>query len=1134
MVEKTVKHLIGTKSHFSLGESILDPEYIAKQAAELGYESVGICDTNNINALVNFAKTAKDKGLEAVIGVNISVVDDIAERPEKGSKKRIKSFRVGMYVKNDDGLKELFQLLTMANDEAHFYYTPRISFDELLGALSTGNLIVTTGCFFPLFSMSDYNERLRKMKAVLRHERDLYVELSPIDSLYHDRINALAIKAVTDHRIWPVFTRPTLHKRGQAKIRTIMNCVVDRTESKPIFKKEAPSCLHIPSETEYNDEIRTMFERLIERGDCDNASATAMTHLADKATAEFHKYAAYRWKKLDPCLPSLAADPFAELCRLVKEGWSERITEEVMGYKPDASEIETYKKRLSYELGVLKKMGFENYFLLVHKIVSWSKANGIMVGPGRGSVGGSLVAYLLHITDVDPIRFGLFFERFINPDRIDLPDADLDFMSSRRKEIIHYATKEWGEARVAGISNYSTLGPSSALRSVGKTYGLNDAMMECAKYVPKENGIPFKLEESMKMVPSIEKFAIDYPAVFEEACGLQDVFRNYGQHAAGVVIAGEDIVGRAVLERRTEDMHVCNWDKQYIEEWGLIKLDILGLSNLDILKLASDYVKDETGKPIEYTKIPLDDPAVYEAFGKGETHGVFQFESGGMRKLLRDLATNDLLTFEDITAATALYRPGPMQSGLLEKFVSIKKGFDVPTYDHPNMNAALSETYSVIVYQEQVMQLARDLAGFTMTESDHLRKAMGKKDKDKMAKMRDKWVQGCVKHSGMTEGSAGHIFDLVEKFAGYGFNKSHSVEYTVISYWTMWLKVHHPEAFFAACLTILDSDKHAGLVKDAARFGIELAPPDVNISTDRFVIQYDPLRAKRMLYMPFQAVKGISDASAKLLAEARQKVGKFKDKAHFLASIDKRKCNARAQEALERVGAFVSVTPGSLDARHPDRLRDQKELLGDLIAESVKANRKIDQSPYTKGELIKLVNTTMTCTDCTLAGKRHCVPSIGRSAKIMVVTEAPTWKEVDQGRIGFPAANEPIKEALAKHGFKMSDCYFTSLVKSEKERDGSNKTQPLTNEQMNGCYKYLKREIELLKPPVILLLGSPVIKFFYPDMKGSAEDLNGTTIYDAKLDATVIMAISQGSVSYDAGKQHHLDSAVQLIADMFT
>jgi DNA polymerase-3 subunit alpha len=775
------------------------------------------------------------------------------------------------------------------------------------------------------------------------------------------------------------------------------------------------------------------------------------------------------------------------------------------------------------------------------------------VGPGRGSVGGSLVAYLIGITDVDPIRFNLLFERFINPERLDLPDADLDFMSTRRHEVIDYLAGKYGADRVAGISNFGTLASASALRDTGRMFELDNSVLAPTKLVPKEHGISASLTEAADAVAELDNLRKTYPDIWNHALKLEGAVRNFSQHAAGVVVAGEPLTNRAVVETRGEDIPVTNWDKRVVEDWGLVKMDILGLSTLDTLEIARRYIKDRHGIDVRYIDLPLEEPDVMAAFARGDTTGVFQFESPGMRKLLRDLAKGGTLTFEDIAAATALYRPGPMDSGMLDEFVAIKQGRSTPYYEHPNMEAALGPTGGVIVYQEQVMQLSVDLAGFTGAQADHLRKAMGKKDADKMAEMRSKWVDGCGVTSGMDPTTAGNLFDKIEAFAGYGFNRSHSVEYAIISVWTMWARVRYPAEYFAATLSIVDNeDKIPGLVADARSCGIELLPPDINLSTDRFTIPDD-----KHILAPFSAIKGISETTARRIVELREanrgmvkvrdkkkrdgtlepvyeqdKTGAVKgrfdsvEEFEMTAGLAGSKVNSAVVEKLKTVGALASLDPTALPARHPDRRRDQMELMPGLIADAVKADRVTDtKDPFLRQKIVHLVQEYRKCQDCDLAGQLHPAIRTGDTAKFMVVEDCPTWQEEKAEKFLMGDAADCIKRAINEAGLSPKDGYYTALVKAKKN------DKFLSREQLNGCTGFFERELELIKPPIIVALGSATIKKLLPGTKNVSE-LVGKVIYDAKLDASIVCGINPGMIHFDASKQEVLNMVFAKVAEI--
>jgi DNA polymerase-3 subunit alpha len=718
--------------------------------------------------------------------------------------------------------------------------------------------------------------------------------------------------------------------------------------------------------------------------------------------------------------------------------------------------------------------------------------------------------------------------------------------------VIEYLSGKYGADRVAGISNFSTLASASALRDTGRMFELDNAVLSATKLVPKEQGVSKSLTEAADTVNELDKVRAEYPEIWGHALKLEGVMRNFGQHAAGVVVGGEPLTSRAVIETRAGGLPVTNWDKRVVEDWGLVKMDILGLSTLDTLEIARRYIKDRHGIDVNYISLPLEEPDVMAAFAAGDTTGVFQFESTGMRKLLRDLAKGGKLTFEDITAATALYRPGPMESGMMADFVAIKQGHMTPYYEHPNMEASLSTTGGVVVYQEQVMQLSVDLAGFTGAEADHLRKAMGKKDKDKMAEMRSKWVEGCDKKSGMDPSTAGALFDKIEAFAGYGFNRSHSIEYSIISYWTMWARVRYPAEYFAATLSIVDDeDKIPGLVGDARACGIEVLPPDINLSTDRFTIPDD-----KHILAPFSAVKGISETTARRIVELRQnnrgvvleRVKKKRDgttenvyapdttgpvKGRFdtveefelIAGMTGSKVNSKVVDVLRAVGGLASIDPGALPARHPDRRREQMELMPGLIVDAVKADRVTDaKDPFLRQKVIHLVQEYRKCHDCDLDGQMHPAIRMGNTIKFMVVEDCPTWQEEKAEKFLMGDAADCIKLAMRENGLDPNGGYYTALVKAKKN------DKFLTREQLNGCTGYFQRELDLIKPPIIVALGSAAIKHLIPGAKPG--DLVGKVVYDSKLDASIVCGINAQQVHFDASKQDILNAVFAKVADI--
>jgi DNA polymerase-3 subunit alpha len=1128
---------IGSKSDFSVKESILSTRAIVTQAAEHGYKAVALADTMSINGLTNLFSACKEKEIKGIIGATFRVVDDLGWRKAKSGEPKPKPnafFMPKLWAVNEGGLQDIMNLLTLSTDSDHFYMQAQIDFADLVATIKKGNVVVTTGDSSGVFAHARVMEIAEKLNSVCTlHDVPLFVELCPVNKAYYDKINHVAYEWATDHGVKTILSRPAYNKVDQTNTRNTLDSILSRDKTDSMWRSEPSEDLHILNQTKLMYEAKAMKDRHML-----NYGQPMDVRSAVEGTIEFPNLFDYEWKKSDISLPDMSTDPIRDLTRLCLEGWKKRITKPMMGYQPSSDLIPEYKERLKYELGVLKKMGFENYFLLVHKVVHWSKDNDIMVGPGRGSAGGSLVSFLLGITDTDPIRFGLIFERFINPDRLDLPDIDLDFMTSRRQEVITWLQETYGRDYVAGISNYGTFGSASALRQVASAHNIHESEYRCSKQIPDK----MSLEEAMTATPDIESFAAKHPKVWEEACQLQGVFRNYGKHAAGVIVAGEPISKRAVVNLR-EDLPMVNWDKRTVEDWGLIKLDVLGLKTLDLLSHAKRYIKETTGNDIEYTDLPLDDPKVLQAFGRGDTAGIFQFESGGMRHLLKQLAEADGLTFDDVVATTALYRPGPMEAGLMELYVQIKQGAAFEEYLHESMRPALEPTMSVIIYQEQVMQLSRDLAGFSMSDADKLRKAMGKKDPVAMAKERDKWVDGCASKSGMDEKVSADLFNQIEKFAGYAFNLSHSVEYTVISYWSMYVKVNYPSAFYAASMTVLDTDKLPGLVKDAKKAGLLINPPDINLSSDRFTIGPDGVT----LYAPFQSLKGLSANGAAAILEAKVAMGRpFESKAEFVGVVNRRLCNKTRQADLDAVGAF-SLIEEQLPSLDPSRLKDQKVMLPGLMQENVKVDRKIkiteedtvrynqhrhdvcDVLPEAQSIIMDLIEDDEE-RDKAIRNTGTINPYTGAKMNCVIITDAPNYHEFNEGVMGEGKASSSLIKALHVNGISKEQVYITSLVKVMKPKATGIESMP--NALINLYSEHLDVELDILKPPVIVCLGSNSIRYLCPDAKGGWEELAGKAVYDKDRDATIVWGFSPGMIFFEPSRQKLLNEVFAQVKEL--
>jgi DNA polymerase-3 subunit alpha len=647
---------------------------------------------------------------------------------------------------------------------------------------------------------------------------------------------------------------------------------------------------------------------------------------------------AYMPENRKPILPAFTsdtgADEVTELARLAELGLTKR-----MAVAKFADE-QVYIDRLAFELNVISKMGFAGYFLIVADFIQWAKNNGIPVGPGRGSGAGSVVAWALTITDLDPIRFGLLFERFLNPERVSMPDFDIDFCQERRDEVIRYVQQRYGNDRVAQIITFGKLQARAVLRDVGRVlempYGQVDKI---SKLVPNNPANPVTLQQAIDGESQLRDMRRDDEQVarlLSIGLKLEGLYRHASTHAAGVVISDRPLEQLVPLYRDPRsDMPVTQFNMKYVENAGLVKFDFLGLKTLTVLAQAIEILK-RRGIELDLERLPLDDEATFQMLMRGDVTGVFQLESSGMRDVLRRLKPD---RFEDIIAVVALYRPGPMDN--IPSFIARKHGFEKPDYLHPMLEGILKETYGVMIYQEQVMQIAQVLSGYSLGSADLLRRAMGKKIQSEMDAQRDLFVAG-AEANGVEAKLASSIFDQVQKFAGYGFNKSHAAAYALVSYQTAYLKAHHPVEFFAASMTLDlgNTDKLNLFRQELAKLEVKLLPPDINRSYSTFAVEDVPGGGAAVRYA-LAAVKNVGDAAMRVLVAERETNGPFRDLFDFAERLDPRQVNKRQLENLTCAGAFDALnanraqtfTAVELLLRHAgsaaaDRVSNQVNLFG--------------------------------------------------------------------------------------------------------------------------------------------------------------------------------------------------------------
>ncbi|AYN92371.1 DNA polymerase III subunit alpha (plasmid) [Escherichia coli] len=1158
------------RTDFSLGESALKAENAVKIAREAGYTAVISADSMNIASVIPLQRAAGDD-MAVICGVKLNIVDDPTyEHRAKLAKEsmrcmesleRGRNYSFTALIKNEQGYRDICELMTVANTREQFYFVPRLSLEQLVSTYAKGNIILLTSDIGSVFQRNDFAKIISSL-ITAGGKDNFYSVVYPHPTPFYDQINVRAMKVASALKIEPVAFYPAYYEStDDADIKDIAHMVTNN------IKIDQPHRLRIPHQRDNAvNGRRHLLEALKAFSVRMDVPVTAA--MASTTQDSIIEACTWRWHELPPALPKMADDEPATLMKLAVAGLRKRLTTKEFGYTPPASENRVYVERLKYEMDTLTRLGFCGYFLMVRDLMNHSRETGIPVGPGRGSSAGSLVAWCIGITNVDPIRHGLLFERFINPERLDLPDADLDFSQARRHEVIEYLNERYGEDYVAGIPNFTYLGAASALRDTARIYGVDAADMAVSKEFKNLEDDSLSLEELREQLASLDKYATKNPEAFKAACKLQSLMRGFGRHAAGMIVAGVPLVERTPVELRGNARCIA-FDKRYCEAMGLIKLDVLGLATLDLLDSAKRYIKESTGEDINLDAIPLDDRKVLDGFAAGYTQGVFQLESGPMRKLLKDLGGGiEPMSFKTVVATTALFRPGPIQSGMLDDYVSVAKGFMAPHSIHPRLEEVTRETNGVLLYQEQIMQSSRVLAGFSMAEADALRSAIGKKNMDKMKAIGSDFVEraqagwvtlslkngGTVevhKHAkldcsdgkrrsyseaisdgidyveivseqeGLSKEKAQEIWDAFEKFGGYAFNKSHSVAYSLISYQSMWLKTHYPAEFFAAALTILGEDKHQGLVKDALTYGIRVLPPDVNVSSNRIEIRTLE-DGSQALYAPFSAVKGCSENGCQAIMRAREKVGgKFESVAQFDEAVEKRACNSRVRESLHKVGAFASIEPGSLPATDPERLRDQAELMGNLIIDAVKASRPFEMNPKRSAE----INVLMTRMAAEMGlGEELIRPTIGIKPKIMIILDNANGNDARTGYFMENGYDDFKAKLLTVGDLRMGDLYVTGVCKKVKDKE-----KDYTKDEIGQFTDFMREEINLVRPTYILTCGSRSTALF--NNKSKPSDLIGRKEYFPELDATVFYGFNPNILYFRPEEGERLEAILADIAE---
>ncbi len=881
-------------SHFSLLDGAATIDGLIGSAVKNKMPAVALTDHGVMFGAIEFYKAAMKAGIKPILGCEMYIVvkgsrlDKEARIPgsREGKGRRVYDHLV-LLAKNFTGYKNLVRLVSLGHTEG-FYYKPRIDL-ELLQQYS-GGLLALSACPSGVVSVHLAEDRYDDGKAVAGRFKDIfgddfYLEIQnhglererPILRRMPDIARETGIRLVATNDVHYISQDHAVAHNvmlliPDASINTTSDYTQLRYQTDQLYFKSAQEMCELFRD--YPEAVRSTLE---------------VAEKIEKFTIEPDT----------PYMPNFRIPDSAGVSTL--EEYLDRLAREGIRrrYPVVTREIED---RLDHELSVIKSMGYAGYFLLTQDFINAAKEMGVVVGPGRGSAAGSIVSYALGVTNIDPLKYDLLFERFLNPDRVSMPDIDIDFSDDKRDQVIDYVKKKWGEDSVSQIITFGTMSSRAVLKDVGRVLGIPLGTTESiTKQIPVFQGRVTPLQEAIDTIPDLRWVKESKEEKIQELISislvLEGMNRNVSTHAAGVVIAPGPLVEYVPLYKTPQTELMTQYNMLDLEVAGLLKMDFLGLRTLTIIKSALSLIKQLHGEDIDLDAIPEDDPQTFELFSKGHTVGIFQFESTGMQDWLRKLKPTSI---SDLVAMNALYRPGPME--MIGDFISRKQGKQKLQYLHPKLGEILRETYGVIVYQEQVIRIASEVAGLSLAKADLMRRAMGKKDKELMARQKAEFLNGAV-GKGFTKKVAGEIFDMIEKFASYGFNKSHSVAYSVLAYQTAYLKAHYPAEYMAAAISaeIGDTDYVVQLIDECRKLGLQVLPPDINESSTQFVVTPKGIR------FGMSAIKNVGVGAVEAILRGREEKGHFENLFEFCSRVDLRTVNKKTIESLVLAGAFDAV-----------------------------------------------------------------------------------------------------------------------------------------------------------------------------------------------------------------------------------
>ncbi len=926
---------------FSLLDGAVRIKEVMKKAVEHEMPAIAMTDHGNLFGAIDFYQAAKKAGVKPIIGCETYMAPG-SMLEKKASSASEAAFHFTLLAKDETGYRNLVKLVSAAHLDG-FYYKPRID-KELLAKHAQG-LIGMSGCLKGEVNQAILGDQMDTARATVATFRDIlgpenfFLELHNHGIEAQRKCNAHLPGLAREFGLGLVAANDVhFLERSHHEAHDVMICIGTGANVADEKRMRYVPELYFKSPRE----MRTLF--------ADHPEALNNTlEIAGRCNLEL-EFGVPKYPNYTPPAGISQEDYLDQIC--------ERGVRERYGAESDSAVI---RERLAREVGLLRKLGFVNYFLITWDFIRWAKEQDIPVGPGRGSAAGSMVAYVMGITDIDPIKFKLLFERFLNPERVSPPDIDVDFCMNGRSQVIDYVRGKYGERAVSQIITFGTLGAKSVVRDVGRVMGWSYGDADrVAKMIPNELNIT--LSGALEKNPDLKAAVENEPAtrqLWEYSTVLEGLSRNSGVHAAGVVISDRDLSEYIPLSRSNDGSIVSQYSMSPLTDLGMLKMDFLGLKTLTVIQDAVNLVRAEKTPDFDIAKIPPADQEAFDVINRGETVALFQIESGGMVGVCKQFEVTDL---EHINAIIALYRPGPME--LIPEYIKRKKGLKRIKYAHPLLEQVCGDTYGIFVYQEQVMQAVQVMAGYSLGGADLLRRAMGKKDRDKMALEREKFVAGANQAHGISAEKAAEVFDLLEKFAGYGFNRSHSAAYAWICYQTAFLKAHYPVEFMAAVMSneVRNTDKISIFVGECQRMGMTILPPDVNRSGLKFLPEVSGEAVG--IRFGLAAVKNVGEAAMQAAIEEREAGGEFKSMEDFCRRVDTRKANKKVLEALVKCGAFdftgteraalfarIDSAIAAAAAAHRDRASGQVPLFGDMLEEeSSQPETEIHVAPWPLSE----------------------------------------------------------------------------------------------------------------------------------------------------------------------------------------